>query len=128
MFPPKEEKDVSPELEDLISRMLVKDPAERITLQEIKVHEWVTGFGLCPLASEEENCELVEVTDVDIDSCVRSVPKLDTLILVKHMIRNHSFTNPFMTIKHKLQSDGRSNSAPENMAGYDSDRYSINTK
>ena len=32
-----EEKDISPELQDLITRMLIKDPQERITLQEIKV-------------------------------------------------------------------------------------------
>ena len=32
-----EEKDISPELKDLIERMLIKDPAQRITLQEIKV-------------------------------------------------------------------------------------------
>ncbi len=65
------EKDISPELEDLISRMLVKDPTDRIALQDIKVHDWVTGFGIYPLATEEENCELVEVTDNEVDSCIR---------------------------------------------------------
>ena len=34
-----EEKDISPELQDLITRMLIKDPQERITLQEIKVRD-----------------------------------------------------------------------------------------
>ena len=68
--------------------MLVKDPAQRITLPEIKVashifclfwagnsksfalqvHPWVTCHGVYPLASEEENCvELVEVTDIEVN-------------------------------------------------------------
>ncbi len=112
---------ISPELQDMIQKMLVKDPAQRITLAEIKTHDWVTGHGLYPLPTEEENCDLIEVTDVDVDDCVRSVPKLDTLILVKTMIKNHSFTNPFNTIKTKFQNEGRSYSAPEvNMS--DSDR------
>ena len=82
----------------------------------------MTGFGLFPLATEEENCELVEVTETEVDDCIRSVPKLDKLILVKTMIKNHTFTNPFLTsIKTKLRDDRRSNSAPE-VDFYDSDR------
>lgn len=32
-------------VEDLISKMLVKDPSERITLEEIKTHVWFTKMG-----------------------------------------------------------------------------------
>ncbi len=35
------------------------------------MHDWVTGFGIYPLATEEENCELVEVTENEVHSCVR---------------------------------------------------------
>ena len=59
-------------------------------------HEWVTGYGLYPMASELENCRtLVEVTENEVQNSVHSVPKLDTLIMVKAMIKNHSFSNPF---------------------------------
>ena len=59
-------------------------------------HEWVTGYGLYPMASELENCKtLVEVTENEVQNSVQSVPKLDTLIMVKAMIKNHSFSNPF---------------------------------
>ena len=105
------------------------------------MHDWVTGFGIYPLATEEENCELVEVTDYEVEESVRyaiiasincvkflkfnplyrSVPKLDTLILVKSMIKNHSFVNPFSSIKSRFRSNGRSNSAPE-VHFIDSDR------
>ena len=33
----------------------------RISLSEIKEHDWVTMYGLNPLLKEEENCQLIEV-------------------------------------------------------------------
>lgn len=82
--------------------MLEKEPDKRIKLSDIKVrkilwhylkyfvnideilkiqtHVWVTQDGLCPLPSQEENCVVVEVTQEEIDQCVRSIPKLDTLV------------------------------------------------
>ena len=33
----------------------------RISLAEIKEHDWVTMYGLNPLLKEEENCQLIEV-------------------------------------------------------------------
>lgn len=118
---PEEGLDISPELKDLITRMLVKVPEGRIDLREIKAHDWVTGFGLWPLPCEEDNCTLVEVTDSEVNNSVRTVPKLDTLILVKTMIKHHSFTNPFNQLRSRFQSNGRSNSAPE-VAFYTLDR------
>ncbi|KAJ4445477.1 hypothetical protein ANN_07285, partial [Periplaneta americana] len=82
---------VSTELKDLIEGMLQKDPSKRLTLPEIKRHTWVTKEGLFPLPSEEENCELVEVTEEEVQQVVQSIPKLDTLILVKTMLKKHSF-------------------------------------
>ena len=34
----------------------------RISLSEIKEHDWVTMYGLNPLLKEEENCHLIEVS------------------------------------------------------------------
>ena len=33
----QEGKDISPEIKDLITKMLIKDPSQRITLNDIKV-------------------------------------------------------------------------------------------
>ncbi|XP_066144580.1 calcium/calmodulin-dependent protein kinase kinase 1 isoform X1 [Euwallacea fornicatus] len=123
--------DLSEELKDLIAKMLVKDPTKRMTLSDIKEHPWVTKHGLHPLPSEEENCHLVEITEEDVARVITSIPKLDTLILIKHMLKKHSFQNPFLyrrettvgspeirattftaTKKH-LGRSGRSNSAPD---------------
>ncbi|XP_069683438.1 uncharacterized protein [Periplaneta americana] len=123
---------VSAELKNLIEGMLQKDPSKRLTLPEIKRHTWVTKEGLFPLPSEEENCELVEVTEEEVQQVVQSIPKLDTLILVKTMLKKHSFQNPFGQRRgisqggesrehrsedgtsrcEKFQRSGRSHSAP----------------
>ncbi|CAA9995334.1 unnamed protein product [Nesidiocoris tenuis] len=90
----------SEELKDLIRKMLEKDPTKRITLSQIKEHKWVTKNGEFPLPTESENCQLVEVTEEEMRDVVTSVPKLDTLILIKAMLKKHSFQNtPF---RHKL--------------------------
>ncbi|XP_058450838.1 uncharacterized protein LOC131430134 isoform X1 [Malaya genurostris] len=121
-FPPT--STISQELRDLITGMLDKDPQLRMTLPQIKEHCWVTKFGLHILPTEEENCRLVQINDEDMTSVVKSIPKLDTLILIKTMLKKHSFLNPFMrTISGQVQQiagskierfsrSGRSNSAP----------------
>ncbi|XP_065201569.1 calcium/calmodulin-dependent protein kinase kinase 1 [Planococcus citri] len=106
---------ISEPLHDLLVRLLEKDPSSRITLPEIKVHDWVTRNGTAPLPSEEENCQLVEVSEEEVQQVVKSIPKLDTLILIKTMLRKHSFQNPFNhheSSTRKLEESGRSFSAP----------------
>lgn len=78
-----DEVDVSSELKNLIEVMLIKNPKDRITLAEIKEHQWVTGYGVYPMPKEEDNCQLIEVTESEVENSVRHIPKLDTLILVK---------------------------------------------
>ncbi len=31
----------------------------------------MTGFGIYPLATEEENCELIEVTEYEVHQCIK---------------------------------------------------------
>lgn len=124
---------ISSELKDLLTSLLEKDPSQRITLPQIKEHEWVTASGLYPLPSEEENCRLVQISEDDIHSVVKSIPKLDTLILIKTMLKKHSFQNPFsksasvnrspqprsLTRIERFSRSGRSNSAPGDYHGCD---------
>lgn len=87
-----EKPKLSKELCDFISKMLAKDPAERITLSEMKKHAWLTNDGAEPLPSEADNCRLpVTVTDEEVERVVTRIPKLDTLILIKTMLKQHSF-------------------------------------
>uniref|UniRef100_A0A336LNS4 calcium/calmodulin-dependent protein kinase n=1 Tax=Culicoides sonorensis TaxID=179676 RepID=A0A336LNS4_CULSO len=115
---------ISNELKDLIKQMLAKDPIQRITLPHIKEHQWVTANNSAQLPSEEENCRLIQISEEELNNAVSSIPKLDTLILIKTMLKKHSFQNPFSRsisgrtpqrggskIERFIRS-GRSNSAP----------------
>lgn len=83
---------LSKDLRDLVSRMLAKNPAERIEVAGIKEHRWLSNNGLEPLPSGADNCRLpVTVTDEEVARVVTRVPKLDTLILIKTMLKQHSF-------------------------------------
>ncbi|XP_034665688.1 calcium/calmodulin-dependent protein kinase kinase 1 isoform X2 [Drosophila subobscura] len=115
---------VSENLKSCILLMLEKDAIQRITVPELKINDWVTKNGSYPLPTEEENCCLVQVDEEDINSVVRSIPKLDTLILIKTMLKKHSFGNPFIkgvsgkalqpggSRLERFVRAGRSNSAP----------------
>ncbi|XP_068249427.1 calcium/calmodulin-dependent protein kinase kinase 1-like isoform X2 [Palaemon carinicauda] len=121
---------VSDDLKDLISLMLEKNPNQRITLPEIKEHPWVTAGTQYPLPTEEENCILIEVTEEEVQSCVRSIPKLETLILIKCMLKKHSFQNPFkmnVFVKEQFARAGRSHSAPGSYEFYLDRKRSLDT-
>ncbi|CAH1393517.1 unnamed protein product [Nezara viridula] len=106
---------ISSELKHLIIQLLTKDPEQRISLSNIKKHPWMTKNGTFILPSESENCQLVEVSEEEIRDGVTSIPKLDTLILIKAMLKKHSFQNPFSSLESRLRRlhcTGRSHSAP----------------
>ncbi|CAG8520286.1 7035_t:CDS:10 [Paraglomus occultum] len=54
-----------PRLKDLFKKILAKNPSERITLQQLREHPWVTNDGTEPMITTEENCAAVvdEITD-----------------------------------------------------------------
>ena len=45
-----------------------------------QIDPWVTCDGQFPLASEEVNCQLVTVTEEDMENVVKHVPKIETLV------------------------------------------------
>ena len=55
----------------------------RISLSEIKEHDWVTMYGLNPLLKEEENCQLIEVRILEKLIEV----SLERLVEMKHNFR-----------------------------------------
>ncbi|EFO15236.2 serine/threonine protein kinase [Loa loa] len=92
---------ISKSLELLILSILKKDPGLRLMLNEIKEHDWITQNGRYPMPSEAENCDLITVTNEEIQNCVRCMPHLDTLILVKFMVHRRRFGNPFKIMAKK---------------------------
>ncbi|EGX94436.1 calcium/calmodulin-dependent protein kinase kinase [Cordyceps militaris CM01] len=45
-----------PAFVDILERLLKKDPEQRITMAELREHQWITKDGTDTLLSEEENC------------------------------------------------------------------------
>lgn len=83
VFP--QEHQVSSKLRHLIEQMLDKSPEKRIKISGIKQHSWLTNDTTEPLPSEADNCRIpVTVTDEE-------VIKLGTLVLIKTMLKQHSF-------------------------------------
>ena len=46
---------------------------DRLTIEEAKVHPWVTEEGAVTLASTNENCHLVEVSEAEVANAVTCI-------------------------------------------------------
>ena len=79
----------SPELKDIITKMLVKESVNRIKLAEIKNHEWLTQYGQF---STDLCYRKIEVSETEVQNSVKIMPKLNTLLTVKSMAHNRSFS------------------------------------
>ena len=95
-YEPPYPSNLSPALVDLLKRMLIKNPAERITLDEIEHHPWIEGsrfyYTLLPEFWQKACHKVVPRTQEDINT--ETVKKLnnlgfDTSTLVDDII-NHN--------------------------------------
>ncbi len=69
---------MSDSLKDLIAKLLTKDPDERITMDEIKEHAWVSRGNTRPLLTDPR--PPVTVTEDEVKNSITSLYKLDTLV------------------------------------------------
>ena len=58
--------------------MLRKDPSERISIPEMKVHPWVTCRGRNPMLGTEDNCIYEEITEEEMDNALSPAVKFVT--------------------------------------------------
>ena len=107
---------ISPELKNLINRLLEKDPNGRITIEEIRSHPWITKFdGFVP--STDTNCtNSIDVSEKDIEGafqhhrtpihilvrdCHSSLASLLLYgflylqVMIKRMAKQKSLKNPY---------------------------------
>ncbi|WFC98638.1 non-specific serine/threonine protein kinase [Malassezia yamatoensis] len=70
--------ELSPECRDLLSRMLEKDEARRITIREIYDHPWVKKAGApsIPSLDEIEKNMVVEITEEDMQCAIRRISSM----------------------------------------------------
>ena len=67
--------------------MLEKNPNERITLDQLKTHHWITKNNTSPMLDTSQNCPngLIEINEEDIQNSIRTIPKLETLVCVTRL-------------------------------------------
>lgn len=82
--------DTNPELKDLLTRLLCKDPQQRITMDELRVHPWVTEDGKNLMSSFEENTKHVvqEITDDDIRCAIKGFGSIITVVKAVNRFKN----------------------------------------
>lgn len=70
--PVPQEVEISADCQDLLVRILTKDPDSRITLPQVMEHTWVTKNGVFPLApfGTSPEAEQITVTDAEIADAV----------------------------------------------------------
>ena len=68
----------SPKIVDFIKKLLLKDCSKRMTVEQAMVHPWTTMDGQNPI--EDEETELITVTEQDVKSAIRPLQTLFMLI------------------------------------------------
>jgi len=73
---------MSDSFNDILLKMLERNPEKRITIAGIREHPWLTRNGIDPLPLKEENCtNVIElITEDDLQGAVRNINNLFTVI------------------------------------------------
>ncbi|KAI8052549.1 kinase-like domain-containing protein [Syncephalis plumigaleata] len=74
------EADADARLVHLLEGMMNKIPEDRMKMNEIRNHPWLTDDGKQSLIPHEENCQRVEVTEEDVRDAVRRIGSVITVI------------------------------------------------
>ncbi|TPX31296.1 hypothetical protein SmJEL517_g05322 [Synchytrium microbalum] len=84
---PEIPESTDPRLADLLRRLMTKDPDQRILMDEIRIHPWVTDDGRAPLVSKQDNLGggrvRDEVTDEDLAQAIKSISAGGLFTLLK---------------------------------------------
>ncbi|KAA8625226.1 SPS1 Serine threonine protein kinase [Pyrenophora tritici-repentis] len=66
------ESECSPDVKDLLQRLMEKDPQKRIQMEEIREHPWVTRQGTDPLLPKSENVAIIiePPTDEEVNAAI----------------------------------------------------------
>ena len=65
-------------LQNLIQKMLEKDPEKRITMEEIRSHTWVTKAGTNPLPNQIEN---IQVTPEEVSQAIKRARSISAKVI-----------------------------------------------
>lgn len=95
---------LSPLLKELLVMMLKKNPSDRISIPEIKVHPWVSRRGAEPMLSTEENCIYEEITEEELENAFSPSVTFVTKIMDKLRFMSHRRESEENVYKSRAQS------------------------
>ncbi len=88
-FPP--EVPASADLQDVIRRVLDKDPATRLTLQGLMEHPWVTDRGAAPLPSLRSLAAPPKVIEVSRNEAQAAIDRGSMVSMVRARLKEKTF-------------------------------------
>ncbi|CAG8515208.1 12441_t:CDS:10 [Ambispora leptoticha] len=102
---PKISPETDADLADLLTRILDKNPDNRITMTELREHPWITEHGKVPMISTEENCTdlVTEITEQEYNSAIKRIGSIfyvmDAVRRFKRASRHHATPSDVAALK-----------------------------
>lgn len=62
---------ISTDIQDLLRKLLTKDPEKRITLPEVRTHPWLLKTDRTIPSRKENCCKEIDVSEEDIHSAIK---------------------------------------------------------
>ncbi|KAJ3087575.1 hypothetical protein HK102_010746 [Quaeritorhiza haematococci] len=89
---------------------LQKDPSKRITMDELRVHPWITNNGTDPPLSKEENCVglVTFITEEELKNAVKNINKLYYVLKAVSKLKRHSKSMTNLNERHSSSSSSSS--------------------
>lgn len=110
-------KSFSPELVDLLSKLLVRDPLKRITMDELRMHTWISDGGkldppirITPRIPVKTRSETIDL-DNEIDSLLTGITELDGITVYNFASGENSGESSF-AVKFESDEDTRKAISP----------------
>ncbi|TDZ87628.1 Calcium/calmodulin-dependent protein kinase kinase cmkC [Colletotrichum sidae] len=95
-------EDENPDFVDLMNKILEKDPKNRIKMEELREHPWVTKGGSDVLLSKEDNCSVLVDLPNELELNRAFTRKMNHLLCVMKAI--HKFKTILMKARQTRQS------------------------
>eukprot|EP00770_Monocercomonoides_exilis_P004354 MONOS_4334.1-p1 / transcript=MONOS_4334.1 / gene=MONOS_4334 / organism=Monocercomonoides_exilis_PA203 / gene_product=YALI0D08822p / transcript_product=YALI0D08822p / location=Mono_scaffold00114:18018-23648(+) / protein_length=1665 / sequence_SO=supercontig / SO=protein_coding / is_pseudo=false len=82
-------KELSPDVKDLMRKLLEKDPDKRITIKGIMTHKWITQNGQFPLEQPTGPQCSVTVTEDEINASVTPLLSFKQIVSIQMKMKHH---------------------------------------
>ena len=76
---------MTPQLQGLLHGMLTKDPSKRLTLEEIRCHDWTTDGQRLPSLCHPKSIQPIQVSDEEKKNAFTPLKKLHMVLRIKMM-------------------------------------------